>query len=163
MAWLWEAAILSCQTRFRSHNFRSSLQLPLTWTHPKTLTEVSHVWPLVNSRLHIVFKHPWLHVGSPGRKPRSKFGTKMVNNGKGARIWLADCVPSVTVSLSRPLTSQSHLRREWDDRLPRGNVILAISTFYEFRSPNMVSCGLKMRFPNGSEGNCFCCLRWKEM
>lgn len=29
MAWLSEAAILLCQTRFQFHNFLSSLQLPL--------------------------------------------------------------------------------------------------------------------------------------
>lgn len=42
-AWPWEAAILFCQTRFRFHSFLSSLRLPLTWTHPRTLTEVG--WP----------------------------------------------------------------------------------------------------------------------
>lgn len=40
MVWPWEAAILLCQTRFRFHSFLSSLQLPLIWTHPRTLTEV---------------------------------------------------------------------------------------------------------------------------
>lgn len=53
MAWPCEAAILLCQTRFRSHSFLSSQQLPLIWTHPRTLTEVGpprgYLWPHLNN------------------------------------------------------------------------------------------------------------------
>lgn len=136
-AWLWEAAILSCQTRFRFRSFLSSPQLPRTWTHPKTLTEVSHLrgwrlWPLVDNRLQAGVNSPWQRLEGPGRKPRAKFGTKVLNNGKAARIWPVNYVSSVAVFLRRPLISQSHFSGERDNRMTRGNFILAISTFYPF-------------------------------
>lgn len=43
-AWPCEAATLSFRTRCRCRSYLSSRQLPLIWTHPRTLTEVGPPW-----------------------------------------------------------------------------------------------------------------------
>lgn len=83
-AWPCEAATLSFRTRCRCRSYLSSRQLPLIWTHPRTLTEVGPPWRGTSHFPETVDPvclrcllgiHP---SGSTGPWPRSRFGNKMV-------------------------------------------------------------------------------------